>query len=66
MTDKVTEKQLQKLKHALGIDMANIKKQKSYHAYRNHYLAPESDNDWKHLVKTGLAEQGRTTQTGIF
>lgn len=42
-------------------------KRKKYRVFRNHYAAPKcDDNDWKHLVEIGYAEQGEITQNCIM
>lgn len=50
-------KEIEVMKHAIGLDNIEGQKLKKYKPYRNYYDAGESDlKIWNGLVKKGLAE----------
>lgn len=62
----VRQTALEKMEHAIGFRLDRVKRKK-YRVFRNHYAAPKcDDNDWKHLVEIGYAEQGEITQNCIM
>ena len=53
---KLTEEQLARMKHALGMD--NISpRDYSYHAYRNYSVYGDTHPVWEELVSLGLAKR---------
>ena len=56
MAEKLTEKQLQKLKHALGMDHKEPK-DGVYEAYRRNSFYNEPDEIWESLRAAGLAKR---------
>lgn len=48
--------QIEKMKHAIGFSREKIKRNR-YNAYRNRFVASNSDKDWEELVSIGYAEK---------
>lgn len=61
--DKVTLKQINNMKHAIGFDRKKVKRGK-YQAYRNYYTTSDNNPSWDELVGLGLAER-RPFENGI-
>jgi hypothetical protein len=54
--ETVTLRQLDLMKHALGLDQVGAKpKRGKYTAYRNYFCTYGNDADWEELVKLGVA-----------
>lgn len=51
---KLSIRQIEMMKHAIGFDRRNIKKNQ-YGAYRNRYIVTNPDNDWEELISFGYA-----------
>lgn len=51
---KLTLRQIELMKHAIGFDSGKIKR-KRYEAYRNRYIVSTTDSDWEELVSIGYA-----------
>lgn len=61
--EKVTFKQIDNMKHALGFDNRKVTgtKHRKYIPYRNRFYAGEKDvEDWKTLVELGFAQEFST------
>ena len=53
---KLSIGQINKMKHAIGLNVARPNSKRKYVAYRNYYDAGESPNqDWEELVELNLA-----------
>lgn len=52
----LTEEQLARMKHALGMDNINSRVY-SYHAYRNYSVYNDPHTVWEELVSLGLAKR---------
>lgn len=66
MIESVSCEELEKMKHAIGFEIRNVKRNQ-YIAYRNFYAAPKcADGDWQHLAAIGYAKQGEITQNCIM
>lgn len=60
--ERVTYKQIDDMKHALGFDKRKVRgtKNRRYEPYRNYFNAGGKDvEDWEHLVSVGLATKSR-------
>lgn len=60
--EKVTVKQIDDMKHALGFDNRKVRgtKHRKYEPYRNYFCAGGKDiDDWKELVELGFAEESK-------
>lgn len=60
--EKVTYKQIDDMKHALGFDERKVRgtKHRRYEPYRNYFNAGERDvKDWEQLVTIGFATKSR-------
>lgn len=60
--EKVTFKQIDDMKHALGFDNRKVTgtKHRKYEPYRNYFCAGGNDiDDWKILVGLGFSEEGK-------
>lgn len=60
--DKVTYKQIDDMKHALGFDKRRVRgtKYRRYEPYRNYFNTGNCDiDDWEQLVTIGLATKSR-------
>lgn len=53
---KLSLRQIGKMEHAIGFDRGKIKRNR-YNAYRNRFVASNSDKDWEELVSIGYAEK---------
>jgi hypothetical protein len=54
--ENITIRQLNLMKHALGLDQTKAKpKRGKYTAYRNYYCSYEKNSDWETLAECGLA-----------
>lgn len=53
---KLSLRQIEKMKHAIGFSREKIKRNR-YNAYRNRFVASNSDKDWEELVSIGYAEK---------
>jgi hypothetical protein len=59
--ENITIRQLNLMKHALGLDQTKAKpKRGKYTAYRNYYCSYGKNEDWESLVESGVA----TSRTG--
>lgn len=60
--EKVTYRQISKMKHAIGFENRKVRgtKHRKFEPYRNYYCAGKADQeDWESLVKLGFAKKGR-------
>ena len=60
--EKVTYKQIDDMKHALGFDKRKVRgtKHRRYEPYRNYFNTGERDvEDWEQLVAIGFATKSR-------
>ena len=57
--DDITVKQINLMKHAIGIDKDKIKRYK-YDAYRNYYTTADKESNWDDLVEKGYATSRRS------
>lgn len=53
---KLSLRQIEKMEHAIGFSREKIKRNR-YEAYRNRFVASNSDKDWEELVSIGYAEK---------
>ena len=54
--ETITVKQLDNMKHALGLDQTKAKpKRGKYTAYRNYFCTYGKNDEWESLVECGLA-----------
>jgi len=59
---KVTYKQIDNMKHALGFSNGKVTgtKHRKYKPYRNYFYAGQCDiEDWEHLLSIGFATKSR-------
>jgi len=52
---EITDFQMKKMKHAIGLDHSNK-------PYRNRYFTNKNDKDWNYLVEIGAAVKGKNVQ----
>lgn len=60
--EKVTYKQIDDMKHAIGFERGRVHgtKHRRYEPYRNYFNTGERDwEDWEQLVKIGFADKGK-------
>ena len=60
--EKITYKQIDDMKHALGFDKRKVRgtKHRRYEPYRNYFYTGECDvPDWEQLVSIGFATKSR-------
>lgn len=60
--EKVTYKQIDDMKHAIGFENRKVTgtKHRKYEPYRNYFYTGSADaSDWKQLVSIGFAKEGQ-------